>query len=51
MTPIREVDEAAVDALDFALRTVSDSDLTEAEIRDRIGRVVGKALARLESAV
>jgi hypothetical protein len=37
----------AVDALDFALRIVSDPDLTEAEIRGRIRRVVGKTLARL----
>lgn len=37
----------ATDALTFALRTVSDPDLTEAEIRERVARVTHRALRML----
>jgi hypothetical protein len=35
-----------VDALEFALRTVKDPDLTEREVRDRIERVARGTLER-----
>lgn len=37
----------AEDALDFALRTVADSGLTEDEIRERISGVAGRTLDAL----
>lgn len=39
--------EGAVDALDFALRTVGDPDLTEAEVRERIEGVASRTLHQL----